>query len=257
MPESEMTGWSARTVCEGVVRVSMRLPYGGSIAGVERLTRMFLLVMGLTGFALTGPSGAAMAEASNAAPLKLAVLGDSLTAGYGLPASAAFPVRLQQALKEKGIAAEIVNAGVSGDTASGGRDRLDWSIPQGTQAVIVELGANDMLRGIEPKVTRAALDQIIQRLKARGIDVLLCGMYAAPNLGEPYGKAFNSIYPDLATKYGVALYPFFLDGVADNAALKQADGLHPTAAGVDAIVQRILPAVETFVKKVPPARAAL
>lgn len=215
---------------------------------------MFLLVMG---FSLAGFTGAAMAQTPNDAPLKLAVLGDSLTAGYGLPASEAFPVRLQQALKEKGIAAEIINAGVSGDTASGGRDRLDWSIPQGTQAVIVELGANDMLRGIEPKVTRAALDAIIQRLKARGIKVLLCGMYAAPNLGEPYGKAFNSIYPDLAKKYGVSLYPFFLDGVVDNAELKQADGLHPTAEGVDVIVQRILPSVETFVKTLPPVRAAL
>lgn len=215
---------------------------------------MFLFTIAL---ALVNLSNAAMAETSNGAPLKLAVLGDSLTAGYGLPASAAFPVRLQQALKEKGIAANIINAGVSGDTASGGRDRLDWSIPEGTQAVIVELGANDMLRGIEPKVTRAALSEIIQRLKARGIAVLLCGMYAAPNLGEPYGQAFNSIYPDLAKKYGVALYPFFLDGVVNDSALKQADGLHPTAAGVDVIVQRILPAVEAFVKTLPPVRAAL
>jgi len=254
MPVSEMTDWSARTVCEGAVRVSMRLPYGGSIGRFERLTRMFFLVMAL---ACANFGGGAMAQTAIDAPLKLAVLGDSLTAGYGLPASAAFPVRLQQALKEKGVAVEIVNAGVSGDTASGGRDRLDWSIPEGTQAVIVELGANDMLRGIEPKVTRAALDAIIQRLKARGIKVLLCGMYAAPNLGEPYGKAFNSIYPELAAKYGVALYPFFLDGVVDNAELKQADGLHPTAAGVDVIVQRILPAVEAFVKTLPPVRAAL
>ena len=215
---------------------------------------MFLFTIAL---ALVSLSGAATAEAANATALKLAVLGDSLTAGYGLPASAAFPVRLQQALKEKGIAADIINAGVSGDTASGGRDRLDWSIPEGTQAVIVELGANDMLRGIEPKVTRAALSEIIQRLKARGIAVLLCGMYAAPNLGEPYGRAFNSIYPDLAKKYGVALYPFFLDGVVGDNALKQADGLHPTAAGVDVIVQRILPAVEAFVKTLPPVRAAL
>jgi acyl-CoA thioesterase-1 len=215
---------------------------------------MFLLVMGLS---LASFTGTALAQTANGTPLKLAVLGDSLTAGYGLSASEAFPVRLQQALKEKGIAAEIINAGVSGDTASGGRDRLDWSIPQGTQAVIVELGANDMLRGIEPKVTRAALEAIIQRLKARGIKVLLCGMYAAPNLGEPYGKAFNSIYPDLATKYGVPLYPFFLDGVVDNEELKQADGLHPTAEGVDVIVQRILPSVEAVVKTLPPERAAL
>lgn len=215
---------------------------------------MFLLTIA---FVLVSFGGAALAQTPEDASLKLAVLGDSLTAGYGLPGPAAFPARLQQALKEKGIAAEIVNAGVSGDTASGGRDRLDWSIPTGTQAVIVELGANDMLRGVDPKVTRAALDEIVTRLQARGVKVMLCGMYAAPNLGESYGKAFNSIYPDLAAKHGVALYPFFLDGVADNAALKLPDGLHPTAAGVDVIVQRILPAVEAFVKTLPPARAAL
>jgi acyl-CoA thioesterase-1 len=215
---------------------------------------MFLLAVGLV---LSGWSSAALAQTPNATPLRLAVLGDSLTAGYGLPAAAAFPVRLQQALKDKGIVTDIVNAGLSGDTASGGRDRLDWSIPQGTQAVIVELGANDMLRGVDPKVTRAALDEIVARLKARGIEVMLCGMYAAPNLGGTYGQAFNSIYPDLAKKYGVALYPFFLDGVVDNKTLKQADGLHPTAAGVDVIVQRILPATEALVKKLTPARAAL
>jgi acyl-CoA thioesterase-1 len=215
---------------------------------------MFLLALVVT---FANWSSVALAQTPNATPLRLAVLGDSLTAGYGLPASAAFPVRLQQALKDKGIVTDIVNAGVSGDTASGGRDRLDWSIPQGTQAVIVELGANDMLRGVDPKVTRAALDEIVQRLKARGIEVLLCGMYAAPNLGGTYGQAFNSIYPDLAKKYGVALYPFFLDGVVDSKTLKQADGLHPTAAGVDVIVQRILPSVEAFVKKLPPVQAAL
>lgn len=179
-------------------------------------------------------------------PIKMAVLGDSLTAGYGLPAPAAFPVRLQKALKDRGIDTTIVNAGVSGDTTSGGRDRLDWSIPEGTEAVIVELGANDALRGIDPKVTRAALDDIVRKLKARNIAVLLAGMYAPRNFGPEYAKDFDAIYPDIAATWKVPLYPFFLDGVAGDAKLNQPDGLHPTADGIDVIVKRILPAVESF-----------
>jgi acyl-CoA thioesterase-1 len=182
-----------------------------------------------------------------AQPLKLAVLGDSLTAGHGLPADAAFPARLQKALHDKGIEVEITNAGVSGDTASDGRDRLDWSIPAGTEAVIVELGANDALRGLDPAVTRAALEDIIKRLRARGVAVMLCGMYAPRNLGPDYVAKFDPIYPELARAYGLPLYPFFLDGVAGNAKLMQSDGLHPSAQGVDVIVARILPAVEAFV----------
>jgi acyl-CoA thioesterase-1 len=198
--------------------------------------------------AMSGPARAQAPDVKNVKPIKLAVLGDSLTAGYGLPASAAFPVRLQKALQDKGIAVNIINAGVSGDTATGGRDRLDWSIPEGTEAVIVELGANDALRGVDPATTRAALEDILKRLKARNISVLLCGMYAPPNLGADYGARFNSIYPELAKAYGVPLYPFFLDGVAGDAKLTQPDGLHPTAAGVDIVVQRILPTVEAFMK---------
>ncbi len=197
---------------------------------------------------MTDPAVAQTSDTTRATPIKLAVLGDSLTAGYGLPSGAAFPARLQLALKEKGIETEMVNAGVSGDTTSGGRDRLDWSIPQGTQAVIVELGANDALRGVDPKVTRAALDDILKKLKARNIAVLLCGMYAPPNYGSDYTKAFNAIYPDLAKAYNVPLYPFFLTGVVGVAELTQPDGLHPTAAGVDTIVKQILPTVEAFLK---------
>ena len=141
----------------------------------------------------------------------------------------------------------MINAGVSGDTASGGRDRIDWSVPEGTQAVIVELGANDALRGIDPAVTRAALSEILTRLKARHIAVLLCGMLAPPNYGSDYSARFNAIYPDLAKAFGVPLYPFFLDGVATEAGLNQADGLHPTADGVDVIVKNILPTVQVFV----------
>ena len=135
---------------------------------------------------------------------------------------------------------------VSGDTSSGGRDRLDWSVPAGTEGVIVELGANDALRGIDPAVTRAALSDILTRLKARNIAVMLCGMMAPPNYGRDYAERFNSIYPDLAKSFSVPLYPFFLDGVAADAKLNQADGIHPTPQGVDIIVSRIMPTVQAF-----------
>jgi acyl-CoA thioesterase I len=181
-----------------------------------------------------------------AGPIKVVVLGDSLSAGLGLSASDAFPARLKKALEDKRIDVDIVNAGVSGDTASGGRDRLDWSVGEGTEAVIVELGANDALHGTDPSVTRAALSDILKRLKARGIAVLLCGMLAPPNYGRDYADRFNAIYPDLAKSYGVTLYPFFLDGVAADKTLNQADGIHPTPAGVDIIVKNILPTVEAF-----------
>ena len=198
---------------------------------------------------------ARIAFAGEAPPLKLVVLGDSLSAGLGLSASDAFPAKLQKALKDKGIAVDIGNAGVSGDTASGGRDRLDWSVPEGTQGVILELGANDALRGTDPAVTRAALSDILTRLKARGIAVLLCGMLAPPNYGSDYSARFNAIYPDLAKSFGVPLYPFFLEGVAADARLNQADGMHPTAEGVDVIVKNILPTVEAFLGAIPGQRS--
>ena len=182
-------------------------------------------------------------------PVRIVALGDSLTAGFGLPANAAFPARLEQALRAKGMAVEISNAGVSGDTAAGGLARLDWSVPEGTEAVIVELGANDTLRGIDPKVTRQALEEIVRRLRGRGIAVLLAGMRAAPNLGPDYARDFEAIYSDLAARNDLLLYPFFLDGVATDAKLNQRDGLHPTAAGVDAIVARILPKAEELVAR--------
>lgn len=179
--------------------------------------------------------------------LKLVAFGDSLTAGYMLPESAAFPTVLQAALKAKGHRVEIANAGVSGDTASGGLERVEWSVPDGTDGVILELGANDMLRGLDPDVTRKALDAIVAKLKARGIPVMLAGMYAGRNLGAEYQKRFEAIYTDLAAKYDLVLYPFFLDGVAGAAPrLALPDGLHPSAEGVKVIVERILPSVETF-----------
>ena len=194
----------------------------------------------------TALPAAAMAEPS----IKIVALGDSLTAGYQLPAEDAFPARLERALKAKGHAVEVINAGVSGDTSTGGLARLDWSVPQGTDAVILELGANDMLRGIEPNVTRAALTSIVNRLKARGIEVLLCGMRAPPNMGLDYARAFDAIYPELAAANGLVFYPFFLADVFARSKLIQPDGLHPTAAGVAEIVARILPKVEDLLGRV-------
>jgi acyl-CoA thioesterase-1 len=190
-----------------------------------------------------------IAPACAQTPVKIVALGDSLTAGLGLPQSEGFVPRLQAALGAKGIATEIANAGVSGDTASGAAARLDWSVPDGTDAVIVEVGANDMLRGIKPQLTRAALDTILQRLTNRHIAVLLCGMRAAPNLGPDFVQSFESIYPELAARYGVLLYPFFLDGAAGDLGLLQQDGKHPNAAGVQVIVARILPMVEELISK--------
>jgi acyl-CoA thioesterase-1 len=149
----------------------------------------------------------------------------------------------------------MINAGVSGDTASGGRDRLDWSVPEGTDAVILELGANDALRGIDPNLTRSALSDILARLKARRIAVLLCGMVAPPNYGSDYATRFDAIYPELAKSFGVPLYPFFLNGVAADAKLNQADGIHPTAEGVDVIVKNMLPTVEAFLGAVTGQRS--
>jgi acyl-CoA thioesterase I len=204
-----------------------------------------MLVLG-TALMAGGTAFAQTPAAGDTKPIKMVVLGDSLSAGLGLSASSAFPVRLQKALKTNGIAVDIINAGVSGDTSSGGRDRLDWSVPEGTDAVILELGANDALRGTDPTVTRAALTDILRRLKARKIAVLLCGMLAPPNYGSDYSARFNAIYPELAKSFGVPLYPFFLEGVATDARLNQADGLHPTAEGIDVIVRNILPTVEAF-----------
>jgi acyl-CoA thioesterase-1 len=188
-------------------------------------------------------------------PVKIVAFGDSLMAGYQLAMKDAFPAQLERALKAKGLNVQVANAGVSGDTTSGGLSRLDWSVPDGTDAVMVELGANDMLRGIDPKVTRAALEQIVSRLKARGIEVMLCGMRAVSNYGEAYAKAFDAIYPELAAANGLVFDPFFLEGIATDARLNQRDGLHPTEAGVEAIVTRITPKVEELIARVRAKRA--
>jgi acyl-CoA thioesterase I len=217
---------------------------------------MFVHILVLGVALMTAGTALAQTQAvAEAKPIKMVVLGDSLSAGLGLSASAAFPERLQKSLKANGIAVDIINAGVSGDTSSGGRDRLDWSVPEGTEAVILELGANDALRGTDPAVTRAALSDILTRLEARKIAVLLCGMVAPPNYGSDYSARFKAIYPDLAKSFGVPLYPFFLEGVAADARLNQADGMHPTAEGVDVIVKNILPTVEAFLGTVSRQRS--
>jgi acyl-CoA thioesterase-1 len=187
-----------------------------------------------------------MAPSVAASPLKLVILGDSLTAGYGLAAEKAFPARLEAALRQRGRDVEVVNAGVSGDTAQQGLERLDWSVEADADAVIVELGANDALRGLDPNETRKSLDQIIGRLTSRNIPVLLAGMLAPPNLGAAYKEQFDAIYPELAKKHDVPLYPFFLDGVAAEQALNLEDGIHPNAQGIEEIVRRMMPHVEEF-----------
>jgi acyl-CoA thioesterase-1 len=195
---------------------------------------------------------AALATASHAAArtIRLVVLGDSLTAGLGLPQGKAFPDRLQAALRAKGWDVEVVNAGVSGDTAADGLARYDWAVPADADSLIVELGANDMLRGLPPKMTSAALSAILDKARAAHLPTLIAGMRAAPNLGVEYDKAFDAIYPQLAAAYGAALYPFFLDDVAGDPKLNQPDGLHPKAEGVEVIVERILPLVEEILKQV-------
>ena len=201
--------------------------------------------------AITIASAALMGHAQ-ARTVRLVALGDSLTAGYGVPAAEAFPVRLEAALKAKGLDVAVANAGVSGETMSQGLARLDWSVPEGTDGVIVALGANDMLRGLPPAATRAALTEIVTRLKARGIKVLIAGMRASPNLGADYAGAFDPLFPEVAQQQGVLLYPFFLDGVAGHPALNQKDGLHPNPEGVAIMVSGILPKVEELLAEIGP-----
>ena len=216
-------------------------------AAALSVARACLVFAAVITLALAAPLSAQ--ENKSERPLKIVAFGDSLTAGFGLAANEAFPAKLAAALKAKGVAVNIANAGVSGDTASGGLDRLDWSIADDTDAVIVELGANDGLRGIDPKITRKALDTIVKKLTDRKITVLLCGMLAPPNFGSEYGEKFNSIFPDIAKTYDTLLYPFFLTGVAIDAKLNQRDGMHPTAAGIDIIVTNILPSVEQMIAR--------
>jgi acyl-CoA thioesterase-1 len=197
-------------------------------------------------------AGLSASSPAAARALHIVALGDSLTAGLGLPAGQSFGDVLQKKLRAKGYDVDVANAGVSGDTAADGLARLDWAVPDETDAAIVELGANDMLRGLDPAATKKALGDILARLQARRIPTLLAGMRAAPNLGEDYQKRFDAIYPSLAEQYGAALYPFFLDGVAADPKLNQKDGMHPTKEGVETIVAKMLPAVEALIAKAKP-----
>lgn len=210
--------------------------------------KRFVLSSLMAAFSLMAVSLAARADS-----LPMVGFGDSLMAGYGLNPGEGFPEKLQAALVARGHDVVITNAGVSGDTTSGGLARLDWSVPDGTRVVILELGANDMLRGVSPTIVEKNLDAMITRLKERGMVVVLAGMLSAPNMGEGYKAAFDAIYPRLAEKHGLTLYPFFLDGVAGDGSLIQEDGLHPTAAGIDKMVERFLPTMEKVLASLPVA----
>ncbi|MGB6389992.1 MAG: arylesterase, partial [Methyloceanibacter sp.] len=201
------------------------------------------MVVMVAAAALLAASGLHANEAGLRAPVIVA-FGDSLTAGYGLAQDQAFPAQLQQALRARGQEVKVVNAGVSGDTAVAGLARLDWSLPDDASAVIIELGANDALQGLDPQATKATLETIITQVQARGLPILLAGMEAPRNMGQDYVDAFGAIYPDLAARYDLLLYPFFLDGVALDNGLTLDDGLHPNAQGVARIVQGMLPQVE-------------
>jgi acyl-CoA thioesterase-1 len=181
--------------------------------------------------------------------LKLVVLGDSLTAGYGLPAADAFPTKLEQALRNAGQTVVVANAGVSGDTAAMGLARLDRSVPAGTDAVILELGANDMLQGFKPSVTRSSLAAILRKLEAKKIAVLLCGVRTQPDLGDEDKRAFAAMFSGVATEHNALFYPVFDGAFVDQAQLKLSDGLHPTAAGIDAVVKDILPRVDLLIDR--------
>ena len=189
-------------------------------------------------------------------PIAIVAFGDSLTQGYGVDPGKAFPEQLQAALRKDGLNATVDNAGVSGDTTTGGLSRLDWSVPQSADLVIVELGANDALRGISPEITRKNLDEILKRLTERGQTVVFTGMLAPPNMGEDYARRFNAIYPDLAKQYPVTFYPFFLDGVAAEPGLNQADAMHPNSEGVAVIVGRMKPVIEKALGETAKAGAA-
>jgi acyl-CoA thioesterase I len=194
------------------------------------------LLLLLTGI---GPAAARVPE--------ILAFGDSLTAGMGLPPEAAFPARLEARLHAEGVGWHVVNAGVSGDTTAGGLARLDSALADKPEIVILELGANDMMRAIEPSVVRANLDRMIEKIQASGAKLLLMGMRASPNWGEDYQHQFDRIYPELARAHGVTLYPFFLEGVAMDPKLNQPDGLHPNKAGVAALVDRIAPVVARLI----------
>nr|WP_246725004.1 arylesterase [Beijerinckia sp. L45] len=225
--------------------VKSRLPYGVD------LRRFLSPALVCAALCLGAPVQAQQPKDAHAVPTKILAFGDSLTAGYMLPGAAAFPSVLEKALRGQGRDVTVINGGVSGDTATGGLARLDWTLGDGADVVILELGANDMLRGIDPAVTKAALSTIVERLKARNIKILLAGMRASPSLGRDYADRFDAIYPALAKTYDLPLYPFFLDGMVQDSTQKLADGMHPNQRGVETIVAHILPSVDALLQTVP------
>ncbi len=222
----------------------MRVNYGHCKVSATIAPRVFALLLAVLFFALP----------ARAETVRIVVVGDSLSAGYRLPPGESFPERLQWALSNQGIDVEIIGAGVSGDTTSGGLARLDWSVGKNVDGVILELGANDALRGLPVDLARKNLAAMLARLKQRKIGVLLAGMRAPPNMGEDYQRAFDAIYPALAKQYDVALYPFFLDGVATREALNLDDGIHPNKAGIAVMVKRFLPHAKRFINTLKTTR---
>lgn len=227
-------------------------PMGAKIDRPRALFSAALLVL----FAALTLSAAPLSAKTASKKIEIVVLGDSLTAGYGLRSGDAFPVRLQAALKQRGHDLKVINAGVSGDTTAAGLARLDWAVPKGVDAVIVELGANDALRGLPPAKARANLDKLLQRLRQRGAMILLAGMVAPKNLGKDYTTAFDGMFKPLAQKYDAIYYPFFLQGVALQPRLNLSDGMHPNRRGVDIIVTNIMPKVEELIGRVKAKRQA-
>lgn len=223
---------------QGVIQTAMR-------SFLYLFVTIATLALPVAASAQSGP-----ASASGGEPMEIVVLGDSLSAGYLLAPNEAFPAQLERELKQKGHNISVINAGVSGDTSSGGLARLDWSVPPTADAVIVELGANDALRGIDPAATRSNIDTIVARLTERGVKVLVAGMLAPRNLGEDYAAKFDPIFSDTASAHGALLYPFFLDGVAMKPELNLSDGMHPTGEGVSVIVKGMLPLVEELIGRV-------
>lgn len=235
--------------CQGKLSYMYIMKVAGT-ADFYRFKGAFMRIKGFCTFLLAITAIVMMPVISRAEPFSLVGFGDSLMAGYQLPAADAFPARLEKALREKGHDVTIANAGVSGDTTSGGLARIDWSVPDGTKGVILELGANDALRGIAPEESRKNLIAMIEKLKSRGIAMLLVGMMAPPNMGADYAARFNPVYPELAKTYGLELYPFFLDGVVEDAKLKIEDGMHPNGDGVGVMVERFLPSAERFLQSI-------
>ncbi len=225
--------------------------------------RVLALLSGLAA-GLAVPAGASPAAADQTIGdddmIRILAFGDSLVAGWGIDPENAFPARLEAALRAEGYPVQILDGGVSGDTTAGGRARLDWLLAglgdDAIDGVIVELGANDGLRGTDPAETEANLEAILKTLDRRGLPVLLTGMYAPPNFGREYAEAFNAIYPRLAERFGVLFYPFFLKGVAAEPRLNQADGIHPNPAGVAVIVENILPSARALIERVRAGRQA-